>query len=81
MERAGVGRPKTDRRRLILYLQGKSNIVPWRYAIAQQALKLGLAPWDLEAAIEESPRVARWMRYLQGVWALEADDTINRMRD
>ncbi len=54
--------------------------MPWRYSIAQQALKLGLAPWELEAAIEESPRVARWMRYLQGVWALEADDTINRMR-
>ena len=55
-------------------------MVPWRYAIAQQAAKMGLPPWELEAAIERSPRVARWMRYLAGVWALEADDTINRLR-
>ncbi len=81
MERASARRPKNDRRRLILYLQGKSNVVPWRYSLAQQAQKLGLAPWELEQAIDESPRVARWMRYLQGVWALEADDTINRMRE
>lgn len=81
MAGTGARRPKNDRRRLILYLQGKSQQVPWRYAIAQQALKLGMAPWELEQAIEASPRVARWMRYLQGVWALEADDTITRMRD
>lgn len=54
--------------------------MPWRYSLAQQALKMNMAPWELEEAIERSPRVARWMRYLQGVWALEADDTIQRMR-
>lgn len=54
--------------------------MPAWYALAQQALKMGMAPWELEAAIEHSPRVARWMRRLQAAWALEADDTITRMR-
>lgn len=59
---------------------GRSQTVPAWYALAQHALKMGLAPWELEQAIEESPRAARWMRRLQAAWALEADDTITRMR-